>query len=184
MPHDSHLSSIAEIRARARRHLESGAVTEEYKADRAQVIRILNELLATELVCMLRYKSHYFNAAGIHADAVKAEFLQHAREAQQHAESIANRIVELNGEPDFNPRDLAARSRSEFRSPPGLIEMIRDDLVAERIAVESYSEVARWLEQEDITTARLMKEILTVEERHATDMKKFIARLLEAQKPD
>src|SRR5579864_2427745 len=106
MPHGSPLSSVTEIRERARRHLESGAVTDEYRADRVQVIKLLNELLATEVVCVLRDKSHYYNAAGIHSDAVKAEFLQHAQEAQQHADWIANRIVELNGAPDFNPKDL------------------------------------------------------------------------------
>jgi bacterioferritin len=176
MPQDNPLSSIADIRERARRHLESGALTDEYKADRAQVIKILNELLATELVCVLRYKSHYYNAAGIHADAVKPEFLQHAREAQQHADLIANRIVELNGAPDFSPRDLAARSHSEFKSHPDVIEMIREDLIAERIAIESYSEVVRWLKEDDITTAKLMKDILAVEEQHALDMKRLIAR--------
>jgi bacterioferritin len=180
MAQGNSLSSIAEIRQRARKHLEMGAVTDEYKADRNEVIRILNELLATELICVLRYKSHYYNASGIHADAVKPEFLQHAQEAQQHADLLAKRIIELNGAPDFNPAGLAQRSRSEFSQPRGLIDMIHDDLVAERIAVESYSEVARWLGAADPTTCKILLDILAVEEEHAMDMKRLIARLREA----
>jgi bacterioferritin len=177
------MASIAEIRERARKHLEQGAVTDEYKADRKQVISVLNELLATELVCVLRYKSHYYNVFGIHSDAVKPEFLQHAQEAQQHADLLAKRIVELNGAPDFNHAGLAQRSRSEFSAKAtDLIAMIRDDLVAERIAVESYSEVARWLGLDDPTTRKVMLDILAVEEEHAMDMKTLIADLLEARK--
>ena len=176
------LSSITEIRERARKHIEQGAVTDEYKADRTQVIGVLNELLATELVCVLRYKSHYYNVSGIHSDAVKPEFLQHAQEAQQHADLLAKRIVELNAAPNFNPEGLAQRSRSEFPRNSDLISMIRDDLVAERIAVESYSEVARWLGSDDQTTRKLMLDILAVEEEHAMDMKTLIANVLEAQK--
>lgn len=176
------MASISEIRDRARKHLEQGAVTDEYKADRKQVISVLNELLATELVCVLRYKSHYYNASGIHSDAVKPEFLQHAQEAQQHADLLAKRIVELNGAPDFNPGGLAQRSRSEFSGNADLISMIRDDLVAERIAVESYSEVARWLETDDPTTRKIVLDILAVEEEHAMDMKVLIADLLQSRK--
>ena len=176
------MASISEIRDRARKHLEQGAVTDEYKADRKQVIGVLNELLATELVCVLRYKSHYYNVSGIHSDAVKPEFLQHAQEAQQHADLLAKRIVELNGAPDFNPAGLAQRSRSEFSANADLIAMIRDDLVAERIAVESYSEVARWLGLDDPTTRKIVLDILAVEEEHAMDMKTLIADLLEARK--
>jgi bacterioferritin len=176
------MASIVEIRERARKHLEQGAVTDEYKADRKQVIGVLNELLATELVCVLRYQSHYYNVCGIHSDAVKPEFLQHAQEAQQHADLLAKRIVELNGAPDFNPAGLAQRSRSEFSANTDLISMIRDDLVAERIAVESYSEVARWLGLDDPTTRKIMLDILAVEEEHAMDMKTLIADLLEARK--
>jgi len=171
------LTDVQEIRNRARRHIESGAVTDEYKADRARVVRVLNEVLATELVCILRYKHHYYTAAGIHSDAVKPEFLQHAQEAQQHADLIAERIVQLNGEPDFNPEGLAARSRSEYVTPPTLQEMIREDLVAERIAIESYSEIIRWLGGDDITTRIVMESILKVEEQHAEDMKKLLGRL-------
>jgi bacterioferritin len=181
MAHSNNLMSITEVRERARKHLEHGAVTDEYKADRAEVVRILNELLATELTCVLRYKSHYYNASGIHSDAVKPEFLQHAQEAQQHADLLAKRIVELNGAPDFNPAGLAQRSRSEFSQPRSLVEMIRDDLIAERIAVESYAEVSRWLGSDDPTTRKLLLDILAVEEEHAMDMKRLIAKLLEAQ---
>lgn len=156
-----------------------GAVTDEYKADRTEVIKILNELLATELMCVLRYKSHYYNVSGIHSDAVKPEFLQHAQEAQQHVDLLAQRIVELNGAPDFNPAGLAQRSRSEFCQPKGLVDMIRDDLIAERIAVESYSEVARWLGLDDPTTRKILLDILAVEEEHAMDMKRLIAQLLQ-----
>jgi len=176
------LASVAEIRERARKHIEEGAVTDEYKADRTQVLAVLNELLATEIVCVLRYKSHYYNVSGIHSGAVKPEFLQHAQEAQQHADLLAKRIVELNGAPNFNPEGLAQRSRSEFPHNSDLIAMIRDDLIAERIAVESYSEVARWLGSDDPSTRKLMLEILAVEEEHAMDMKTLIANLLEAHK--
>jgi bacterioferritin len=116
---------------------------------------------------------------GIHSDAVKPEFLQHAQEAEQHADLLANRIVELNGSPDFNPAGLAQRSRSEFSHPRGIVDMIRDDLVAERIAVESYSEIARWLGSDDPTTCKILLDILAVEEQHAMDMKRLIARLLQ-----
>ncbi len=129
---------------------------------------------------MLRYKSHYYNISGIHSGAVKPEFLQHAQEAQQHADLLAKRIVELNGAPNFNPEGLAERSRSEFPHNSDLIAMIRDDLIAERIAVESYSEVARWLGTDDPTTRKLMLDILAVEEEHAMDMKTLIAKLLES----
>jgi bacterioferritin len=176
------LASIAEVRDRARKHIEQGAVTDEYKADRTQVVAVLNELLATELVCVLRYKSHYYNVSGIHSDAVKPEFLQHAQEAQQHADLLAKRIVELNGAPNFNPEGLAQRSRSEFTNNSDVVSMIRDDLVAERIAVESYLEVARWLGSDDPTTRKLMLDILAVEEEHAMDMKTLIANLLDARK--
>lgn len=172
------ISNIEDMRARAKRHIESGAVTEEYFADREQVVRVLNEALATELVCILRYKSHYYCASGIQSQAVKAEFQQHAQEAQQHADLIATRIVQLNGAPDFNPAGLTSRSRSEFKPGVTLIEMIREDLVAERIAVEFYSEIIRWLGDSDLTTRKVMQEILAVEAQHADDMATLLARLV------
>jgi bacterioferritin len=175
------LASVDEMRERARRHLESGAFTDDYKADRAQVARILNEALATELICMLRYKSHYYRARGINSEAVKPEFLQHAIEAQQHADMIAARIVQLNGQPDFNPEGLIGRSRTEYKEPVGLTEMIREDLVSERIAIEFYTEVVRWLGDGDLTTRKVMQDILAVEAQHAEDMKALLGRLIETE---
>ncbi|MBV9498634.1 MAG: bacterioferritin [Acidobacteriaceae bacterium] len=172
------LSSVQEMRERARQHIESGAVTEEYSANRIQVIEVLNEVLATELICILRYKSHYYRAIGIDADAVKREFLQHAEEAQEHADRVATRIVQLNGMPDFNPDGLASRSRSEYKPGSTLIEMIKEDLIAERIAVEFYSEIIHWLGNTDLTTRTVMQSILEVEAQHANDMKQLLGRMM------
>src|SRR3990170_3192783 len=141
----SFLSDIREIRRRARLHLEQGPVTEGYRADRGTVIRLLNEALATEIVCVLRYKRHYYMATGIHAQAVAQEFLEHAGDEQGHADRIAERITQLGGEPDFNPESLTTRSHSEYVPGHDLLEMIREDLVAERIAVESYAEMIRYI---------------------------------------
>jgi bacterioferritin len=171
------LSSAQDMRDRARRHIESGAVTEEYTANRAQVVKILNEALATELICILRYKSHYYRALGINSESVKSEFLQHAQEAQQHADRLAARIVQLNGAPDFNPDGLASRSRSEYKPASTLVEMIKEDLIAERIAVEFYSEIIHWLGDTDLTTRTMMQSILEVEAQHANDMKQLLDRL-------
>src|SRR6476620_4304759 len=135
------LSDIKAIRRRARQHIEQGPVTEGYKADRTKVIAVLNEVLATELVCVLRYKRHYYMASGINAEPVAQEFLQHANEEQVHADQVAQRITQLQGEPNFNPEGLATRSHSEYVEGGSLLEMIREDLVAERIAIESYSEI-------------------------------------------
>jgi bacterioferritin len=171
------LSDVEGIRQRARKHIESGAVTDEYNADRAEVVRNLNIVLATELMCVLRYKRHYYMATGIDSESVKKEFLEHAQEAQQHADRVAERITELNGQPDFNPKTLAERSLSEYTSAQTVHEMIREDLVAERIAVESYSELVRWLGEKDVTTHKLMVDILMVEEQHAADMQKLYGKL-------
>jgi bacterioferritin len=173
------ISSVHEMRERARRHIESGAVTEEYAANRSQVIAVLNEVLATELVCSLRYKSHYYRSMGINSEAVKPEFMQHAQEAQQHAAMAATRIVQLNGAPDFNPEGLASRSRTEFKEPETLEEMIKEDLIAERIAVEFYSEIIHWLGDSDLTTRKIMQDILAVEAQHAEDMKSLLGRLIQ-----
>lgn len=167
---DHFVSDLKKIRDRARAHMEAGAVTEGYKADRAQVLAVLNEVLATEIVCVLRYKRHFFMARGINAESVKAEFLQHANDEQQHADWVAERIVQLNGEPNFNPQGLSSRSHSEYQEGSDLIEMIKEDLVAERIAVQSYAEIARWLGENDPTTRRLIEEILKMEEEHADDL--------------
>ncbi len=171
------LSDIQELRARARRHMDQGAVTEGYRADRETVVRILNEALATEIVCVLRYKRHYYMAAGIHAQAVAQEFLQHANEEQGHADQIAERIVQLGGEPNFSPEGLASRSHSEYVEGTTLVDMLKEDLVAERVAIESYSEIVRYLGNDDPTTRRLMESILAVEEEHADDLKTLLETL-------
>ena len=171
------LSDIQTLRDRARQHMEKGAVTEGYRADRETVIRILNEALATEIVCVLRYKRHYYMAAGIHAQAVAQEFLEHANEEQGHADEIAKRIVELDGEPNFSPDGLSARSHSEYVEGTTLLDMLKEDLVAERIAIESYGEIVRYLGTDDPTTRRLMESILAVEEEHADDLKTLLETL-------
>ena len=170
----SFLSDIQELRARARRHMDKGAVTEGYRADRETVVRVLNEALATEIVCVLRYKRHYYMAAGIHAQAVAQEFLEHANEEQGHADQIAERIVQLDGEPNFSPDGLASRSHSEYVEGTTLVDMLKEDLVAERVAIESYSEIVRYLGNDDPTTRRLMESILAVEEEHADDLKTLL----------
>jgi bacterioferritin len=171
------LSDIQELRARARRHIEKGAVTENYRADREAVVRILNEALATEIVCVLRYKRHHYMASGIHAQAVAQEFLEHAKEEQEHADQIAHRIVQLGGEPDLNPDGLLTRSHSEYVEGTTLLDMIREDLVAERVAIESYGEIVRYLGENDPTSRRLMEEILAKEEEHADDLRTLIETL-------
>ncbi len=171
------LSDIKTLRERARKHIENGAVTENYKADRQTVIRILNEALATEIVCVLRYKRHYFMAVGIHAQAVAAEFLQHANEEQGHADQLAERITQLGGAPNFNPEGILSRSHSEYQEGDTLVEMIKEDLVAERIAIESYSEIVRYLGNDDVTSRRMMEGILAMEEEHADDLAKLLATL-------
>ncbi len=158
------------LRERARRHIEQGAVTEGYTADRETVIKLLNEALATEIVCVLRYKRHYFMATGIHAESVAAEFLQHANDEQGHADQIAQRIVQLGGEPDFSPEGLLTRSHAEYIEGDSLVEMIKEDLVAERIAIDSYRDMIRYLGNDDPTSRRMMEGILAVEEEHADDL--------------
>jgi bacterioferritin len=174
---EAFLSDISEIRRRARMHIENGAVTDSYKADRSTVLRLLNEALATEIVCVLRYKRHYYMASGIHAQAAATEFLEHATAEQQHADQIAERIIQLGGEPDFNPDGLKSRSHAEYVEGDTLIEMLKEDLVAERIAIESYSEMIRYLGDADPTSRRLMEEILAAEEEHADDLKTLLERL-------
>ena len=172
------LSDIPTLRKRARQNIEAGAVTTGYAADRNAVIKLLNEALATELVCVLRYKRHYFMAKGIHAESVKAEFLAHASEEMGHADVLAKRIVELGGEPNFSPDGLSARSHAEYVAGDTLHAMIKEDLIAERIAIESYREMIAYLAVNDPTTQRMLKEILAVEEEHADDL----ASLLEGMK--
>ena len=164
------LTDVKTLRQRARQHIEEGAVTSNYALDPKQVCKVLNEALATEIVCVLRYKRHYFMAKGIHSESVKSEFLEHANEEQAHADSISERIVQLGGEPDLNPENLTSRSHSQYDESEGLREMLREDLVAERIAIESYREIAQWLGDRDSTTRKLMEEILATEEEHADDI--------------
>jgi bacterioferritin len=171
------ISDIQGIRQRARQHIENGAVTEGYQGDRKTVVKLLNEALATEIVCTLRYKRHYYMASGIHAQAVKDEFLEHAQEEQQHADRLAERITQLNGEPNFNPQGLVDRSHSEYAEGTTLLDMIKEDLVAERIAIDSYSDIIRYLGEKDPTTRRVMEEILAKEEEHAEDLKTLIETL-------
>ena len=174
---NEHLSDVQTLRANARAHIDQGPVTEAYGADRERVIAVLNEALATELVCVLRYKRHYYMAQGINAAPIAAEFLQHAAEEQGHADQIAARIVQLQGEPDFDPATLVQRSHAEYVAGNDLVEMITEDLVAERVAIASYGEIARWLGDSDITTRRLMESILAVEEEHADDLLTFLKQM-------
>ena len=171
------VSDIQAIRERARRHIEEGAVTPNYGADKEIVIRLLNEALATEIVCTLRYKRHYYTARGMTSAGVAEEFLEHAREEAEHADQIAERIVQLGGDPDFSPEGLASRSHAEYVEGGSLPEMIREDLVAERIAIESYRDMIQYLGNNDPTTRRLMEEVLAKEEEHAEDLLSLIQEL-------
>jgi len=164
------VTDIQTLRARARQHIEQGAVTQGYSADRDTVIRLLNEALATEIMCVLRYKRHYFMASGINAQSVAQEFLQHATEEQMHADQIAQRIVQLGGAPNFSPEGLSTRSHSEYVEGASLLDMIKEDLVAERIAIDSYRDMIRYFGNDDPTTRRLMETILAMEEEHADDL--------------
>ena len=171
------LTDIKTLRERARQHIENGAVTEGYRADRETAVKILKEALATEIVCVLRYKRHYFMAAGIHAEGVAAEFLEHANDEQGHADQIAQRIVQLQGEPNFNPDGLLMRSHAEYVEGTSLTEMIREDLVAERIAIDSYREMINYFGNDDPTSRRLMESILAVEEEHADDLVSLLEKM-------
>jgi bacterioferritin len=171
------VTDIQTLRARARQHIERGAVTPGYRANRETVIKLLNEALATEIVCVLRYKRHFFMATGINAQSVAQEFLQHANEEQAHADQIAQRIVQLGGEPNFSPDGLTTRSHSEYVEGESLIDMIKEDLVAERIAIDSYREMINYFGNDDPTTRRLMETILAVEEEHADDLASLLEEL-------
>jgi bacterioferritin len=171
------LTDIKTLRKRARQHIEQGAVTLGYKGNRETVIKLLNEALATEIVCILRYKRHHFMAAGINAQSVAQEFLQHANEEQMHADQIAQRIVQLGGEPNFSPEGLLTRSHAEYVEGETLIDMIKEDLVAERIAIDSYREMIAYLGNDDPTTRRMMEGILAMEEEHADDLVSLLEEL-------
>ncbi len=171
------LTDVETLRRNARAHIDLGPITSSYGADIGRVISVLNEALATELVCVLRYKRHYYMAEGLNSGPVAAEFLQHANEEQGHADRIAARIVQLQGEPDFNPATLVARSHAEYVPGDDLVDMIREDLVAERVAIASYQEIIRWLADADTTTRRMLEDILGNEEEHADDLLNLLKEL-------
>jgi bacterioferritin len=166
----SHLSQLKEIRERARKQIMEGAVTPDYALDRDQVVGILNEALATELVCVARYRFHYFTATGIHSQSVKEEFKEHADEEQEHADWLAERITQLGGKPEMNPATITANAHSEYKEGSSLADMIREDLVAERIAIETYREIVQFFGDKDPTSRTLIERILAKEEEHAADM--------------
>lgn len=165
----SPISSTAVLRANARKGIEDGAITRSYDADRKEIIKLLNAALATEWVCVLRYYRHYFMAKGMLADAVKGEFLEHAQQEQAHANKIAERIVQLGGEPDLDPDTLTERAHAEYKEGGDLREMVKEDLVAERIAIDSYREMIHYIGDSDTTTKRLLEKILEQEEEHADE---------------
>ncbi|GGV29251.1 bacterioferritin [Actinomadura sp. LOL_016] len=171
------LTDIETIRERARQEIEKGPVTDAYGADLDRVLRILNEALATEVVCTLRYKRHYYTASGLHSEPVAAEFLEHAQEEQQHADKLAQRIVQLGGDPDFDPDTLTKRSHAGYDASLDLVEMLKEDLVAERVAVASYTEIIQWLGDRDPTTRRVFEELLEQEEEHADDLRGLLERI-------
>jgi bacterioferritin len=174
------VGKLEEIRARARQHIEDGAVTKDYPLDRDQVISVLNEALASEIICVLRYQFHYFMATGIHSKAIADVFREHAEDEQGHAGRIAARIKQLGGKPEMNPSSLAKVSHTEYKEGVSLADMIREDLIAERIVIESYREMARYFGQKDPVSRLLMEEILADEEEHADEM----ADLLFATEPE
>jgi bacterioferritin len=175
------LTDVETLRRNARQHIDNGPITDAYGADIKRVISVLNEALATELVCVLRYKRHYYMAEGLDSGPVAAEFLQHATEEQGHADLIAARIVQLQGEPDFNPDTLTARSHAEYAPGTDLLDMVKEDLVAERVAIASYGEIITWLGTHDTTTRRMLEDILAVEEEHADDLLTFLKELSPAK---
>ena len=177
------LTDIETIRKRAREHIDKGAITPGYTADREMVIKLLNEALATEIVCVLRYKYHYYMAKGIHAKSVAAEFLEHATEEQTHADLIAERITQLDGAPNFSPDGLLTRSHADYVEGDDLVDMIKEDLVAERIAIDSYREIINFIGTADSTTRRLMESILAMEEEHAEDLATLLDNLGKKGEP-
>ena len=174
---EANLTDVATLRSRARQNVENGAVTEGYDAEREEIIRLLNASLATELVCVLRYKRHYFMASGVKAQIAAEEFLEHATQEAEHADKLAERIVQLGGEPEFNPDLLSKNSHAQYVAGNNLKEMVYEDLVAERIAVDSYREIIQYIGDKDPTTRRLFEEILAQEEEHADDMADILESL-------
>jgi len=176
------LTDVKTLRERARQHIQDGAVTKSYGGNTETACRVLNEALATEIVCVLRYKRHYYIAKGTHAGSVKSEFLEHAAEEQEHADRIAERIVQLGGAPNFSPEGLLSRSHSEYAEGGSLVEMITEDLVAERIAIDSYREMAAYFADFDSTTRRMLEEIQAAEEEHADDLAELLENLPKSAK--
>ena len=176
------LTDIPAMRQRARQDIDEGAVTSGYKADRETVLKLLNDALATELVCVLRYRRHYFMAKGIHSKGIAEEFLLHATEELGHADLLAERIVQLGGEPDFSPDTLSKRSHAEYVAANSLVDMIKEDLIAERIAIDSYREMVKYLGDQDSTTRRMLEGILAVEEEHADELADLLNDLPQALK--
>ncbi len=164
------LTDVTELRKRARQHMERGAVTNDYGGDVEQAVALLNTALATEIVCVLRYRYHAVMAAGIHSESVKSEFEEHANDEQGHADRLAERINQLGGKPDMNPDSLTKRSHSQYVEGETLVDMIKENLIAERIAIESYREMIKYFADHDPTTRKLLEEILEKEEEHANDM--------------
>jgi len=171
------LSDIQELRRRAREDLTAGPVTQDYGRDVAKAVEVLNKVLASEIVCVLRYKRHYYMAQGIHAEPIADEFLRHAADEQMHVDQVAGRITQLGGAPDFDPEGMLTRSASEYKEGGSLIDMIREDLVAERVVIMWYTEIVRWFGDEDPTSRRLMEELLAKEEEHADDLRDLLVEL-------
>jgi len=169
-PSKPFLTDVKTLRERARKNIAEGAVTSTYQGDVKKTIEILQTVLATEIVCVLRYKMHAVAASGISSEGVKAEFAEHAKEEAQHVDQVAERINQLGGKPDFNPTGLASRAASEYGTADNLVEMIKENLIAERIAIEHYQELIRYFGDEDPGTRTMLAGILRVEEEHANDM--------------
>ena len=177
----SFLTDVATLRQRARQHIEEGAITGSYRANRETVIKLLNDALATEILCVLRYRRHHFMAGGLSAKSVAQEFMQHSVEEQAHADEIANRIVQLRGEPDFSPDSLSSRSHAEYVEGESLVDMIKENLVAERIAIDSYREMITYLGESDTTTRRMLEGILAMEEEHADDLLTLVEKYVPSE---
>ncbi len=176
MDKESFLTDVPTLRKRARQHIDQGAVTSGYSADRPTVLKLLNDALATEIVCVLRYRRHHFMAKGIHSKGIAGEFLVHSNEEQGHADQLAERIIQLGGEPDFSPEGLVSRSHAEYVEGATLPDMIKEDLVAERIAIDSYRDFIQYLGDKDPTTRRMLESILAVEEQHADELSDLLQR--------
>jgi bacterioferritin len=182
MPRKAFLTDVKTLRARARQHIEEGPVTPSYGEEAKTAVKILDDALATEIVCVLRYKLHYFVAKGIHAGPVAEEFLEHAKDEQEHADRIAQRIVQLGGTPNMSPEGLLTRSHTEYVRTESLGQMIRENLIAERIAIDTYREIAAYFAPFDPTSRAMIEEILAQEEEHADDLRDLLDGLPEGLK--